>query len=344
MHAARVDATRTACIIPGVHRILARILDALLLLWLVTSLTFLLVHLAPGDAASLLVSPTATAAEVAARRTELGLDGSLLTQYGSWITSVLRGNLGESLALSRPVVDVIRDAFPLSLALGSVSLALSFLIGVPIGAWQSGREGTPRDTTATIVTTTLYAAPSFWLALALIAIATTGAASINAPEWMRLPAFGVRDPAALGVGFDAFRDVIRHAALPLIVLTVPGAAGVARYARQTMIEARQAQHVAAAHARGIPDRRVSYRYILRNAWPPLLVLLGLMLPGIVAGSVFVEQVFAWPGLGRAMMTSIASRDYPVVLALTMVYSATVIAANLLADLALLRIDPRRKSS
>lgn len=326
------------------HRTLSRILDALLLLWLVTSLTFVLVHLAPGDAASLLVSPTATAQELAQRRSELGLDSSLATQYGRWITSLLTGNLGESLALSRPVVAVIRDALPLSLALGGISLALSFLVGVPIGAWQSARAGSRGDTTMTIATTTLYAAPSFWLALALIALATTGAAELNAPAWLRLPSFGVRDPAALGTGLDAWRDMARHALLPLIVLAIPGAAGVARYTRQTMIEARRAPHVATARARGIPSAAISIRYVLRNAWPPLIVLFGLMLPGIVAGSVFVEQVFAWPGLGRAMMSAIASRDYPVVLALTTVYAATVIGANLLADLVLLRIDPRRAAA
>lgn len=329
---------------PRVHRILSRIFDALLLLWIVTSLTFLLVHLAPGDAASLLVSPTATAQELAERRRELGLDGSLLSQYGSWIGLLLKGDLGQSLALSRPVSAIIAEAFPLSLALGGISLALSFLIGVPLGAWQSAREGTPGDTSATIATTTLYAAPSFWLALALIAIATTGASALNAPAWMRLPAFGVRDPAALGTGFDALRDIVRHATLPLLVLSIPGAAGVARYARQTMIEARRAPHVATAEARGIPSRKIVSRYVLRNAWPPLVVLLGLMLPGIVAGSVFVEQVFAWPGLGRTMMSAIASRDYPVVLALTIVYSATVIGANLLADLVLIRLDPRRATA
>jgi peptide/nickel transport system permease protein len=314
------------------------------MLWLVTSLTFVLVHLAPGDAASLLVSPTATAEELAQRRTELGLDGSLATQYGRWITSVLRGDLGQSLALSRPVRDVIVDALPLSLTLGTLSLGLSFLLGVPIGAWQSARDGTRSDTLMTVATTTLYAAPSFWLALALIVLVTTGASAINAPDWLRLPSFGVRDPAALSTGFDAWRDATRHALLPLLVLAIPGAAGVARYTRQTMIDARRAPHVATAESRGVPQSRITRRYVLRNAWPPLIVLLGLMLPGIVAGSVFVEQVFAWPGLGRAMMTAIASRDYPVVLALTMVYAATVIGANLLADLALLRVDPRRATA
>ncbi|MEP6780502.1 MAG: ABC transporter permease [Gemmatimonadaceae bacterium] len=326
------------------HRTLSRILDALLLLWLVTSLTFVLVHLAPGDPALLLVSPTATAQELSQRRIELGLNGSLATQYGRWIVSVLQGNMGNSIALSRPVVSVIADALPLSLALGGSSLALSFLFGVPLGAWQSARAGKSTDTALTVMTTMVYAAPSFWLALALIAIATTGAAELNAPAWLRLPSFGVRDPAALSTGLDAWRDAIRHAILPLIVLAVPGAAGVARYTRQTMIDARRAPHVATARARGLSESRVARRYVLRNAWPPLIVLLGLMLPGILAGSVFVEQVFAWPGLGRAMMTAIAARDYPVVLALAMVYSAAVIFANLLADVTLLRIDPRRNSA
>ncbi|MGV3711054.1 MAG: ABC transporter permease [Gemmatimonas sp.] len=326
------------------HRSLSRIADALLMLWLVTSLTFVLVHVAPGDAASLLVSPTATAQELAQRRTELGLDGSLATQYGRWITAVLRGDLGQSMALARPVSDVIADALPLSLALGSVSLALSFLFGVPIGSWQSARESKRSDTLVTVATTTLYAAPSFWLALALIVLVTTGASALNAPAWLRLPSFGVRDPAALSTGFDAWRDTARHALLPLLVLGIPGAAGVARYTRQTMIDARRAPHVATAEARGVPQSRITRRYVLHNALPPLIVLLGLMLPGVVAGSVFVEQVFAWPGLGRAMMTAIAARDYPVVLALTMVYAATVIGANLLADLALLRLDPRRAAA
>lgn len=312
-----------------------------MLLWLVTSLTFVLVHLAPGEPASLLVSPTASPAEVLRRRAELGLNESIVAQYVRWMSAVLHGNLGTSIALSRPVTAVIREALPLSLALGGASLVLSFVLGVPLGAWQSARAGRGADGALTVLSTIVYAAPSFWLALALIALATTGAAALNAPLWLRLPAFGVRDPAALATGFDAWRDLVRHALLPLIVLAIPGAAGVARYARQTMLDARHAPHVTVAVARGIPALHITTRYILRNAWPPLIILLGLMLPGIVAGSVFVEQVFAWPGLGRTMMTAIAARDYPVVLALTIVYAATVILSNLLADLTLVALDPER---
>ena len=326
------------------HRLPSRVLDALVLLWTVTTLTFALIHLAPGDPASLLIAPTATVDEVARQRALLGLDAPLLVQYGRWLSSLLHGDMGNSLALSRPVTRVIADALPVSLLLGATSLVLSFVGGILVGAVQALRVGRRTDTAMTILTTTAYAAPTFWLSLALVAIATTGASRFGVPAWMRLPAFGLHEPAALATGFDAWRDLARHALLPLLVLSVPGIAGVARFARQTLLDASRAPHVQAARARGVPRLRLEARYIMRTAWSPLVVLFGLMLPGVIAGSVFVEQIFAWPGLGRAMMGAIASRDYPVVLGLTLVYAAVVIASNLVADLAVVQLDPRRRDA
>lgn len=318
-----------------------RVLDALILLWIVTTLTFALIHLAPGDPALLLISPTATAAETAALRSRLGLDASLPVQYARWIGGVLQGDLGESLALARPVTAVIRDALPVSLLLGGCSLLGSFAIGILLGGIQARRDGTRLDTALTVLTTAVYAAPSFWLALALVAAATSGASILGLPTWARLPAFGMHEPAGLATGWEAWRDLARHAVLPLLVLTIPGAAGVARYARRSLIDAARQPHVQAALARGLPRARLERRYVLRNAWTPLVVLLGLTLPGIIAGSVFVEQVFAWPGLGRTMLTAISARDYPVVLGLTLVYAVVVIVANALADAVVVRLDPRR---
>jgi peptide/nickel transport system permease protein len=326
-----------------VHRLVIRVFDAFLLLWLVTTLTFALIHLAPGDPATLLVSPTATAEEVARQRERFGLDASLSAQYAHWLGALLRGDLGTSLATERPVSALIGDALPLSLALGGLSLLLSFGIGVTIGGWQALRAGARTDTAISIGTTVVYAAPSFWLALALVVLATSGASAVGAPAWLRLPAFGVESPGGSATGLDRWRDIARHALLPLAVLAIPGAAGVARYARQALFEAARAPHVAAATARGLPRARIERRHILRTALTSLVVLFGLTLPGVIAGSVFVEQVFAWPGLGRTMLTAIASRDYPVVLGLTVLYAAAVIGANLLADLALLRLDPRQRS-
>ncbi len=326
------------------RRFLIRLFDAILLLWLVTTLTFALIHLAPGDPATLLVSPTASAEEVARQRARFGLDAPLTTQYVQWIGGTLRGDFGTSLASARPVRSVITEALPISLALGGASLLLSFVLGTTLGGWQALRATRRADTLASIFSTILYAAPSFWLALALVVMATSGAAAFGVPSWMRLPAFGIESPAADATGLARWRDIARHAVLPLFVLAVPGAAGVARFARQSLVDARGAMHAVAARSRGVPRERVERRYVLRNALTPLVVLFGLMLPGVIAGSVFVEQVFAWPGLGRAMLSGIAARDYPLVLALTVLYASVVIGANLAADFLLLALDPRQRAS
>lgn len=318
-----------------------RVLDALVLLWLVTTLTFALIHLAPGDPATLLIAPTALADDAARLRVALGLDAPLPVQYARWIGGVLRGDLGTSLTRALPVSTVIGDALPVSLFLGGVSLLTSFLFGTFFGLWQTLRGSARTRRVATVLGTAVFAAPSFWLALALVTLFTTGAVWLDLPSWLRLPAFGMQDPA-LDPDIVVWGDRWRHAVLPLLVLSLPGIAGVMRYAAQTVAEAAAAPHVASAQARGLSRGRIEARYVLRTALTPLVVLFGLTLPGIIAGSVFVEQVFAWPGLGRTMLGAIAGRDYPVVLGLTLVYAATVIAANLLADLLLWWLDPRRR--
>ena len=318
-------------------------MDALVLLWLVTTITFALIHLAPGDPATLLISPTASAEEAARQRTTLGLDAPLPMQYVRWIGGVLRGDLGESLVRAEPVSQVIAGAFPVSLFLGGVSLLASFLIGTLLGMLQALRASRRVDGVLTAVTTALYGAPSFWLALAMVTLFTSGVVWLGLPAWMRLPAFGMQNPAAdpAAIGWV---DRWRHAVLPLLVLSLPGAAGVSRFARRALRDAVGAPHVPAAYARGLSRTEVERRHVLRNALTPLVVLLGLTLPGVIAGSVFVEQVFAWPGLGRTMLLAIASRDYPVVLGLTLVYAGAVLTANLLADVVVLRLDPRRRST
>lgn len=323
------------------RRLLLRVTDAAVLLWIVTTLTFALLHLAPGDPATLLIAPTATAAEAEQLRVAMGLDASLPVQYGRWIGDVLRGDLGTSLTRALPVRTVIAEALPVSLFLGGLSLLASFLLGTLLGLVQALRVTPRTDSWLSMLSLTLYAAPSFWLALALVALFTSGVAALGLPEWMRLPAFGMQSPAAGSE--SALSDRLRHALLPLLVLSIPGAAGVARYARQAIHEAHRAPHVTSAYARGLSRARVEWRHVLRTALTPLVVLFGLTLPGVIAGSVFVEQVFAWPGLGRTMLGAIGARDYPVVLGLTLVYAATVVAANLLADGLLWLLDPRRRA-
>jgi peptide/nickel transport system permease protein len=318
-----------------------RLAAAFALLWLVVTLTFVLVRLAPGDAAALLVPPTATPEDAARLRAELALDAPIAVQYAKWIGGLLRGDLGESFMQRRPVARVLREALPVSLGLGLSSLVLTFVVGVAIGTLQAARRGTVVDPALTFATTAIYAAPSYWLALSLIAVFTYGATVWGLPPALRLPAFGIRDPAGVETGWSALIDIARHAVLPVTVLSAVGAAGIARYARSTVADLAGAEWVRTARAKGLPSRAVYGRHVLANALPPLVVLLALSLPGVVAGSVFVESVFAWPGMGRVMVMAISARDYPVVMGATVLYAALVILANLAADLVFPLIDPRR---
>jgi peptide/nickel transport system permease protein len=265
-------------------------------------------------------------------------------QYARWSANVLSGDLGESFTTRRPVTEVLRDAAPVSLWLGLASLILTFAVGVPVGMLQAVRRGRAIDRLLTVCTTTVYAAPTFWLALALVAVFTYGAATLGLPPWMRLPAFGIRTPGVTLSGAAALWDLARHAILPVFTLSVVGAAGIARYARSGTADILPQDFVRTAWAKGATPARVYTRHVLRSLLPQLVILFALSLPGIVAGSVFVESVFSWPGMGRAMLLAIQARDYPVVMGASVFYAAAVILANLAADVAMPLLDPRRRAN
>lgn len=315
---------------------------ALVLIWLVVTLTFVLLHAAPGDAADLLVPPGAPPEAVARLRAELGVDRPLVVQYGRWLADVLRGDLGESFVYARPVTAVLAEALPVSLWLGVSSLALTFLVGVAVGAHQAVHHNTWHDRLLTGLTTSVYAAPSYWLALAAVAVFTYGLTRLGAPGWLRLPAFGLTSPGGQATGWAAVVDLVRHSVLPVSVLAAIGAAGIARYARSSLLDLIGSDWVRTARAKGLPPSRVIGRHLLANALPPLVVLLMLSVPGLVAGSVFIESIFAWPGMGRTMLHAIASRDYPVVMGATIAYASVVVIANALSDVLLQWVDPRRR--
>lgn len=322
--------------------LIRRLIGSLAIVWLVLTLTFLLVRAAPGDPAALLIPSGASASDTDRLRQELGLDRPLAVQYARWSRSVLRGDLGESFALRRPVRSIIAEALPISAALGAASLALTFLIGVPIGMIQARGLGSATDRVLTVATVSLYAAPSFWLALALVGVFTYGAATWGFPAWMRMPAFGIQTPGAMLHGGAKLADILRHAVMPVMILALIGAAGIARYARSSIADVMRQDFVRTARAKGASERRVDYRHVMAVILPTMIVLFALALPGVVAGSVFVESVFSWPGMGKTMLTAINARDYPVVMGTTAVYAAVVVLANLAADLALPIIDPRRR--
>lgn len=310
------------------------------LYWCVLSLTFVLLRLAPGDPATFLLPPGATPADESRLRAELGLDRPVAVQYARWMSGTLRGDLGRSFADRRPVAAVLRDALPVSLALGGFSLALSFLVGTAVGVVQAARHRTKTDFVLTIISVVLVATPAYWLGLAAIACFTYVAASLSMPLWLRLPAVGMTTPGVELHGAARVADLVRHAVLPVTLLSAIGAAGVARYVRTNALDLYGADWLRTARAKGLAERRVLSRHLLANLRAPLVTLFALALPGVVAGSIFVETIFGWPGMGRVMVTSIVERDYPVVLGCAAAYAFVVLVANLAAESLLTWADPR----
>lgn len=311
-----------------------------LLYWCVLSLTFALLRLAPGDPATFLLPPDATAADATRLRTALELDRPIAVQYARWAVRTLHADLGSSFVDQRPVTTVIADALPVSLALGGASLLLSFFIGTVAGLFQAARQGRFADLAVTVASVVLAASPAYWLGLAAIAFFTYLASTLNLPLWLRLPALGMATPGVELRGLARLADLTRHAIVPVGLLSAIGAAGVARYVRTGALDVMRSDWLRTARAKGASERRVLAHHLAANLRAPLLTLFALALPGTIAGSVFVETIFGWPGMGRLMVSSIIARDYPVVLGSAAAYGALVLVANLGAELLLPWADPR----
>jgi len=256
-------------------------------------------------------------------------------QYVTWLGRFVRGDWGTSIATGRPVRSMISTAWPATVKLVGLSLLLSYLIGIIVGAIQAAKNGR-LDTTLSIITVTLFAVPGYWLGLMLVMVFT---------YWARaLPAFGAAGfDADFLTGWERLADRLRHLALPLTTLTLIGIGGTARFVRGAMLDVQGAPHVAIAYAKGLSPARVTLRHVLRNALIPVLTLLGLSLPALFSGAVFIEAIFAWPGVGRIMVEAVGARDYPVIMAATAVSATLVVIGNLLAEALAAWADPRLRS-
>jgi peptide/nickel transport system permease protein len=312
-----------------------RVLAGLAVVVGVITLMFFLIHLAPGDPALLLVGPTASQEQLAAQRKALGLDRPLAQQYVTWLRRFVQGDWGTSIATGRPVRSMISTAWPATVKLVGLSLLLSYLLGIVVGAVQAAKNGR-LDTSLSVITVTLFALPGYWLGLMLVMVFT---------YWARaLPAFGAAGfDADFLTGWQRLADRLRHLALPLATLTLIGIGGTARFVRGAMLDVRGAPHVAIAYAKGLSPTQVTLRHVLRNALIPVLTLLGLSLPALFSGAVFIEAIFAWPGVGRIMVEAVGARDYPVIMAATAVSAMLVVAGNLLAEALAAWADPRLRS-
>jgi len=318
------------------HHLLRRAVAGLAVIWGVVTLVFLLLHAAPGDPAALLLGPAASAEQVATQRHTLGLDRPLAVQYATWLGRFIRGDWGTSITTGRPVRTMLLEAWPATAKLVVLSLFLSYVIGIGLGVIQASAGGTRLDTALSAASVTLFALPGYWLGLMLVMAFTY--------RLRLLPAFGA-------AGLDAeflppwarVVDSLRHLALPLATLTLIGIGGIARFVRGAMLDLEGSVFLLTSRAKGLASVRVLLRHWLRNALIPVLTLLGLSLPAVFSGTVFVEAIFAWPGVGRVLVEAVQARDHPVVLAAAAVSAALVVAGNLLAEGLLAWADPRTRT-
>lgn len=319
--------------------LLRRIALAIPTLFGIVVVVFLLMHLAPGSPASAIGGAESGRRVSAAARAEMrrlyGLDRPLPERFVQWLGRVARFDLGESFVDRRPVSVRIREALPATLALNGLALLLTLALAIPIGVAAGGRPEGPFDRTSAVMLFALYSTPVFWAALLLQTLLSVKLG------W--LPLYGVSSDAA-PEGLAGLTDRLAHLALPVTCLTYGSLAFVARLVRSGVAEARSQDFVTAALARGLSRRQALWRHAFRNALLPVVTLLGLLLPGLLSGSVIVERIFAWPGLGRLYFDSILSRDYPVVLGLSLIGGVVTLAATLVADIAAAFVDPRLRES
>ena len=310
-----------------------RLIRAVLVVAGVVTLTFALLHVAPGDPVRRLLGPAATEEQLTAARSSLGLDRPVAEQYVGWIGRAVRGDFGTSIAQGRPVASILAEAWPATALLVVLSIGLSWIFGIAIGAWQSSTRSRAMDAMVSTATVALNAMPGYWLGLALV--------MLFAYQLRWLPAFGAEglDAEFLSAGELAI-DRLRHLALPLLTLTLIGLGAAARFTRAAMIDLADAPFLLTARARGLSRSRVILRHQLRNALVPIVTLLGLSLPALFSGAVFVEAIFAWPGVGQVLVQAVQARDYPVVMAASTLSALLVVAGNLLAEFLLTRADPR----
>lgn len=317
-----------------------RVLLAVPLLLGIATVLFFVMHLAPGDPASTLFGPYVSDAAVEELRRSWGLNEPIHVQYVKWLGALLTGDLGYSFSRNQPVATLLAQILPNTLILSGAALLLAFLGGIALGVVQALKRNTFVDSALSAVSLFFYSMPSFWLALMMILVFSLLAGTVWG--WpVSFPASGMVSPDHDLMGFwQRLGDRIAHLVLPATTLALVLAAGLARYVRGSMLEAMNQDYVRTARAKGLPERTVIFRHVLRNALIPVVTLLGLYLPFLFSGAVFVEVVFSWPGMGKLMVDAIGQRDYPVVLGGGLLFAGLVVVGNVLADLLYGLVDPR----
>jgi peptide/nickel transport system permease protein len=307
--------------------LVSRAAQSLVLLVLVSMLTFALIHAAPGGP-GILLAPEMSGEQIKEAARALGLDQPLGVQYGRWLGNVLRGRLGTSYGQGLPVTRLIADRLPATLELVVTGLALSVGAGILLGVVSALRRDSLVDHLSTGVAFFGMSVPVFWFGLMLIVL--------FAVHWHVLPSSGAY---TLGAA-PSPGDRLAHLVLPAAVLATANLAQIVRYTRSSMLEVLTADFLRTARAKGVAERAVVYHHGVRNALIPIVTVVALSIPRLVGGVAITESVFAWPGMGQLAVDSALQRDYPVIMGITLMVSIVVVVTNFLTDLSYLALDPR----
>lgn len=301
--------------------------QGLVVLLLISLFTFFLINLAPGGP-SAAAKFESTAEERAALSKQLGLDRPVTVRYGLWAADLVRGNFGTSLNGGQPIGPMVVQRLGTTAQLGLAALVLSVLIGIPLGVITAMRKNSVLDHLVNAFSTLGMSIPDFWTGIVLILVFSV--------IWKVLPASGLADFSS---GFS-LSEWLRHIAMPASVLAFVMLPNLLRFTRSSLLEVLGADYLRTARAKGISEFWVIFKHALRNAFVPIVAMIGLLLPALLSGSVIVESVFGLPGMGRLAVDAALGRDYNTIMAVTLVAGGIVILTNLIVDLAYSVIDPR----
>ncbi len=307
--------------------LLRRLGGIVIVLAIVTLAVFGITMVLPGNAALMILGEHATAESLAAMERQLGLDRPIWVQYGTWVWGVLHGDFGMSLRLSLPVAKVVGEAFWNSAWLALLALAAVTVIAIPLGALAALRRGSAWDLVIGLFSYVGTAMPEFVTATLLLIL-------FASPEWPVMPAGGFVAPS------EDFAGFLRHAVLPAGTLGLILMAHISRQVRSEMSEVLASDYIRAARLKGLRGRRVVWRHALPNSMAPAVAVISLDIGYLLGGIIVVEEIFAWPGLGRTLIYALQNRDLPVIQAITLLLAVVYALSNLIADLVIAWLDPR----
>ncbi len=308
--------------------IISRLIQAAVVLVLVTVITFALIHLAPGGPSAVMTDAKLPPEQIARQRANLGLDQPVYVQYFKWAGGLLRGDFGFSYTDQRTVLSEIGQRLPNTLILAGTSFILALIVSIPVGVYTAQRARSMPDHVVSGLSFLGLSTPVFWFGIVLIIVFSVQL------HW--LPASGMRTINAP----NSFSDLLKHLIMPAIVLAMPTMAQFSRFVRASVLETLNQDYVRTARAKGLAASVVTYRHVLKNALMPVITIIGLTLPVVVTGAAITESVFGWPGMGRLAVDAAFTRDYPVIMGVTVLVAAAVILINLLTDFVYMAIDPR----